>query len=86
LEEALQESADIVQSSGGVFEVEDNGQLIFSKKALGRFPEENEVLGIIHAVQSGVSLDEAQSVAAANAPHSPSFVEWFKGIIGGGHR
>jgi selenoprotein W-related protein len=32
-----------VQSSGGVFEVEVDGRLIFSKKKLGRFPEPGEI-------------------------------------------
>jgi selenoprotein W-related protein len=34
-------------SHGGVFEVTVDGNLVFSKKALGRFPEDGEVLGII---------------------------------------
>jgi selenoprotein W-related protein len=34
-----------VGSSGGVFEVTADDQLIFSKKAQGRFPEDEEVLG-----------------------------------------
>ncbi|NLN15658.1 MAG: SelT/SelW/SelH family protein, partial [Tissierellia bacterium] len=33
----------LIPSSGGVFEVTLNGELIFSKKELDRFPEENEV-------------------------------------------
>lgn len=33
----------LIPSSGGVFEVSVNGESIFSKKELGRFPEENEV-------------------------------------------
>ena len=32
-------------SSGGVFEVTADDQLIFSKKAQGRFPEDEEGLG-----------------------------------------
>lgn len=32
-------------SGGGVFEVTADGQLVFSKKAQGRFPEDDEVLG-----------------------------------------
>jgi len=32
-----------VRSSGGVFEIFVNGQLKFSKKALGRFPTDAEV-------------------------------------------
>ncbi|NLP01185.1 MAG: SelT/SelW/SelH family protein [Fibrobacter sp.] len=34
---------ELVQSSGGVFEVEVDGRLIFSKKKLGRFPEPGEI-------------------------------------------
>lgn len=34
-----------VPSSGGVFEVESDGELLFSKKETGRFPEHPEVLG-----------------------------------------
>jgi len=37
----------IIPSSGGVFEVKFGDELIFSKKALDRFPEENEVENII---------------------------------------
>lgn len=33
----------LIPSSGGVFEVTMNGESVFSKKELGRFPEENEV-------------------------------------------
>jgi selenoprotein W-related protein len=40
-----------VSSSGGVFEVKVDGKKVFSKKALGRFPEEGEVEGLIRAAQ-----------------------------------
>lgn len=36
-------SLNIIPSSGGVFEVKFNDELIFSKKNLNRFPEEGEV-------------------------------------------
>jgi selenoprotein W-related protein len=32
-----------VESSGGVFEISVDGKLVFSKKQLGRFPEEAEI-------------------------------------------
>jgi selT/selW/selH-like putative selenoprotein len=32
-----------VRSSGGVFEIAVNGKLKFSKKALGRFPTDEEI-------------------------------------------
>ena len=34
---------ELIASGGGVFEVEVDGQLIFSKKALDRFPEDGEI-------------------------------------------
>jgi len=37
----------LIKSSGGVFEVSLNNSLIFSKKELGRFPNENEVENIL---------------------------------------
>jgi selenoprotein W-related protein len=33
----------LLPTGGGVFEVELNGELIFSKKELGRFPEQGEI-------------------------------------------
>jgi len=36
-------------SSGGVFEISKNGELIFSKKKLGRFPEPREVEDLLLA-------------------------------------
>ena len=36
-------SAELIESGGGVFEVRKDGKLIFSKKAIGRFPEEKEI-------------------------------------------
>tara|TARA_B100000029_G_C16733112_1_gene651539 strand:- start:33 stop:167 length:135 start_codon:yes stop_codon:yes gene_type:complete len=37
----------LIKGSGGVFEVSLNNSLIFSKKELGRFPNENEVENIL---------------------------------------
>ena len=34
---------ELIESSGGVFEVKKDGELIFSKKQLGRFPEHEEI-------------------------------------------
>ena len=39
--------AETIPSSGGVFEVTVNGSLIFSKKQLGRFPNEEEIVQLI---------------------------------------
>ena len=34
---------ELVKSGGGVFEVTVDGRLVFSRKALGRFPEPGEL-------------------------------------------
>jgi selenoprotein W-related protein len=39
--------AELVQSSGGIFDIEYTGKLIFSKKEVGRFPDVGEVVKII---------------------------------------
>jgi selenoprotein W-related protein len=36
-------------SHGGVFEVTADGRLVFSKKSLGRFPNDGEVLEILRS-------------------------------------
>jgi len=35
---------ELIESSGGVFEVEKDGKLIFSKKEMGRHPAHEEIL------------------------------------------
>lgn len=40
---------ELVRGSGGVFEIERDGKLEFSKKALGRFPTDEEVDAIAGA-------------------------------------
>ena len=39
--------AELIKGTGGVFEVRLNNSLIFSKKDLGRFPNENEIESIL---------------------------------------
>jgi selenoprotein W-related protein len=46
----------LIQSSGGVFEVEVDGRRVFSKKAVGRHAEPGEVLRLMQG----------------NAPSSPA--------------
>ncbi len=41
--------ATLIKGSGGQFEVVLDGKLIFSKKQLGRFPENQEILDQIPA-------------------------------------
>ena len=38
---------ELISSSGGVFEIVVDGKLLFSKKSLGRFPEEGEIERLI---------------------------------------
>lgn len=40
---------ELVPSGGGVFEVTVDGRKIFSKKDLGRFPEEGEIVSMIQS-------------------------------------
>ena len=37
----------LIPSGGGVYEIQRNGELVFSKKQLGRFPELEEVIQLI---------------------------------------
>ena len=41
--------ATLIKGSGGQFEVVLDGQLIYSKKKMGRFPDTSEVLQLIPA-------------------------------------
>jgi len=41
--------AELIPSSGGVFEVTVDGDLVFSKKALDRFPDPEEIFGAIES-------------------------------------
>ncbi|MBU0680334.1 MAG: Rdx family protein [Proteobacteria bacterium] len=47
LQAAFDARVQLTASSGGVFEVDVDGKNIFSKKALGRFPEEGEIAKLI---------------------------------------
>ena len=39
----------MLRSSGGVFEVVVDGELLYSKKATGAFPDEDELVKLIRA-------------------------------------
>lgn len=39
--------SELIASGGGVFEIVVDGNKIFSKKSLGRFPEDGEVARLI---------------------------------------
>jgi selenoprotein W-related protein len=47
------ESLALVPSSGGVFEVEVNGSLIYSKKTTGRHAGSGEVFNLVQGLASG---------------------------------
>lgn len=47
IEKKLHVGSELIPSSGGVFEIFQDGKRIFSKKALGRFPEDGEILGLL---------------------------------------
>jgi selenoprotein W-related protein len=49
LKQALDVESRLKASGGGVFEITVDGRLIFSKKNLGRFPEDGEVLELIRS-------------------------------------
>ena len=40
-------SVTVVPGSGGVFDVEVDGQTVFSKKSEGRFPDDGEVVRLL---------------------------------------
>ena len=44
--------AELIKGMGGVFEVSVNDNLLFSKKELGRFPDENEIEDLIEGIKS----------------------------------
>jgi len=40
-------SIELIESKGGAFEVRRDGELIFSKKSIGRFPDHAEILAAL---------------------------------------
>ena len=46
---AALESVDIVAGTGGVFDMHVDGELVFEKKMLGRYPDPDDVLPLIRA-------------------------------------
>lgn len=48
LKEEFEFEESLIRSSGGVFEVKVDGDLIFSKKAEDRFPETDEIIDLIY--------------------------------------
>ncbi|HEY0563409.1 MAG TPA: SelT/SelW/SelH family protein [Methylophilus sp.] len=50
-------SVNLIPGTGGILEVRLNGQLLFSRKAMGRFPEAKELKQLIRDV-----IDPARSL------------------------
>ena len=44
--------AELIKGMGGVFEISVNDNLLFSKKELNRFPNENEIEDLIEGIES----------------------------------
>ena len=42
---------DLIPSSGGVFEVSLDGKLLYSKQSAGRFPNQQEVEGMLASIE-----------------------------------
>jgi selenoprotein W-related protein len=49
LKQELGIDCELVASGGGVFEITVDGELIFSKKRLGRFPDDGEVVRLLRS-------------------------------------
>lgn len=43
---------ELIEGSGGIFDVKLNDEMIFSKHEVGRFPENEEILDLIAAKSS----------------------------------
>ena len=44
---------DLIPSSGGVFEISLDGKLLYSKQSTGRFPDQQEVEGMLASIEQG---------------------------------
>jgi len=47
LKQHLGVDSTLIAGSGGVFEVNVDGKMVFSKKSVGRFPEPGEIVGML---------------------------------------
>jgi len=43
----------LIEGSGGIFDVKVNGKLIYSKRATGRFPENDEIYYHVRVAMDG---------------------------------
>jgi selT/selW/selH-like putative selenoprotein len=77
LEKSFERRAELIQESGGLFEIQYGDQLIFSKKSEERFPEPGEVVDIVLELKRGSGLAEAQKHARERVPKPQTFEEWY---------
>ena len=47
INDAIDADVTLIPGSGGVFDVERDGELIFSKLKLGRFPGNDEIVSLL---------------------------------------
>lgn len=47
IEGAIGVSAELIPGGSGIFDVEKDGELIYSKSDTGRFPEDGELAGLL---------------------------------------
>ena len=52
------QSLELIPSSGGVFEVTVDGNLIFSKKAVGRHAATGEIIELVRGLAGPVETNE----------------------------
>ena len=50
IRDAFGVKAELIQGSGGVFDVTVDGKLVYSKSKTGRFPDRGEVVGLIEGI------------------------------------
>jgi len=43
----------LIPSGGGVYEIQKDGKLVFSKKQLGKFPDLEEIVQLINKILKG---------------------------------
>ncbi|MBI4750934.1 MAG: hypothetical protein HY774_20840 [Acidobacteria bacterium] len=70
-------TATLVKLSGGIFEVYRDDELIFSKRRLGRFPNNNEVIDLITALETGTPLEQAQSEVSKSTSSGGGILQRF---------
>ena len=51
IKEELSLSAELIKSGGGVYEIAVNGELIFSKKRTGIFPDDDDIIAKLKDLQ-----------------------------------